>query len=171
MSRPGSIHVSADTITRTGDVHARTLLIEAAHCYRFPARIARHKLAAVDAVPEAVRVIAWKAQTRLCQRYRRMMAKGKPRQVVVTAIARELAGFVWAIACITSDPPARASAVAPALEEVDPTSRRTTIVPSRNDSQRRNEVARPRPRQDHAGHGRPVKPEEEEMIAHHHSAG
>src|SRR5438270_1556868 len=77
-------------ITRTGDIHARTLLIEAAHCYRFPARIARHKLAAVDAVPEAVRVIAWKAQTRLCQRYRRMMAKGKPRQVVVTAIAREL---------------------------------------------------------------------------------
>src|SRR6202042_2861193 len=74
-------------ITRTGDVHARTLLIEAAHCYRFPARIARPKLAAVDAVPEAVRVIAWKAQTRLCQRYRRMMAKGKPRQVVVTAIA------------------------------------------------------------------------------------
>ena len=69
-----------------------------------PARIARHKLAAVDAVPEAVREIAWKAQTRLCQRYRHMMAKGKLRQVVVTAIARELAGFVWSIACITSDP-------------------------------------------------------------------
>jgi hypothetical protein len=49
-------------------------------------------------VPDAVRVIAWKAQTRLCQRYRRLMAKGKPRQVVVTAIAGELAGFVWAIA-------------------------------------------------------------------------
>jgi hypothetical protein len=53
---------------------ARTLLIEAAHSYRFPARIARRKLAAVDAVPEAVREIAWKAQTRLCQRYRHMMA-------------------------------------------------------------------------------------------------
>jgi transposase len=94
-------------ITKAGDIHARTLLIEAAHSYRFPARIARHKLAAVDAVPEAVREIAWKAQTRLCQRYRRMMAKGKPRQVVVTAIARELAGFVWSIACITTDPPAK----------------------------------------------------------------
>jgi len=92
-------------ITKAGDIHARTLLIEAAHCYRFPARIARHKLAAVDAVPEAVREIAWKAQTRLCQRYRQMLAKGKLKQVVVTAIARELAGFVWAIACITSDPP------------------------------------------------------------------
>jgi transposase len=91
-----------EAITKTGDIHARTLLIEAAHSYRFPARVARHKLAAVDAVPEVVRAIAWKAQTRLCQRYRHMMAKGKPRQVVVTAIARELAGF---IACMTSDPP------------------------------------------------------------------
>ena len=42
-------------ITKAGDVHARSLLIEAAHSYRFPARVARHKLAAVDAVPEAVR--------------------------------------------------------------------------------------------------------------------
>ena len=65
-----------------------------------------------------MRDIAWKAQTRLCQRYRHMMAKGKPRQVVVTAIARELAGFVWSIACITSDPPAKTSAVTPASEEV-----------------------------------------------------
>src|ERR1700726_2766360 len=50
-------------ITKCGDIHARTLLIEAAHSYRFPARIARRKLAAIDAVPEAVRAIAWKAQT------------------------------------------------------------------------------------------------------------
>jgi hypothetical protein len=105
-------------ITKSGDIHARTLLIEASHCYRFPARVARHKLAAVDAVPDAVREIAWKAQTRLCQRFRRMMTQGKPKQVVVTAIARELAGFVWAIACLTSDPPANSSAVKPALEEV-----------------------------------------------------
>jgi transposase len=91
-------------ITKAGDIHARTMLIEAAHSYRYPARIARHKLAAVDAVPEAVRAIAWKAQTRLCQRYRQMTARGKLNQVVVTAIARELAGFVWSIACITSDP-------------------------------------------------------------------
>jgi hypothetical protein len=62
-------------------------------------------------VPEAVRAIAWKAQIRLCQRYRSMMARGKPNQVVVTAIARELAGFVWSIACITSDPPVKANAV------------------------------------------------------------
>ena len=99
-------------ITKTGDVHARTLLIEAAHSYRLPARLARNKLAAVDAVPDAVREIAWKAQTRLCRRYRQMMAKGKPRPVIVTAIARELAGFVWSIACITSDPPTTVAAMA-----------------------------------------------------------
>ncbi len=108
-------------VTKAGDVHARTLLAEAAHSYRFPARIARHKLTAVDAVPEAVRVIAWKAQTRLCQRYRHMMAKGKPEQVAVTAIARELAGFVWAIACIVPDPPATSSAVTTVSEDVCPT--------------------------------------------------
>jgi hypothetical protein len=106
-------------ITKSGDIHARTLLIEAAHSYRFPARITRHKLAVVDAVPEAVRAIAWKAQTRLCQRYRQMMAKGKPKPVVVTAIARELAGFVWSIACITSDPPAKSSAATTTSNEVN----------------------------------------------------
>jgi transposase len=105
-------------ITKSGDIHARTLLIEAAHSYRFPARITRHKLAVVDAVPEAVRAIAWKAQTRLCQRYRQMVAKGKPKPVVITAIARELAGFVWSIACITSDPPAKSSAATTTSNEV-----------------------------------------------------
>jgi transposase len=75
-------------ISKSGDIHARTVLIETAHSYRFPARIARRKLAAVDAVPEDVRAIAWKAQTRLCQRYRHIMAKGKPTQVTVTAVAR-----------------------------------------------------------------------------------
>src|SRR5690242_8968884 len=49
-------------VTKAGDVHARTLLVEAAHSYRFPARVARHKLAALEVVPEAVRAIAWKAQ-------------------------------------------------------------------------------------------------------------
>jgi hypothetical protein len=48
-------------ITKSGDIHARTLLIEAAHSYRFPARITRRQLAAVDTMPEAVREIAWKA--------------------------------------------------------------------------------------------------------------
>ena len=106
------------SITKAGDIHARTLLIEAAHSYRYPPRIARHKLAAVDAVPDAVREIAWKAQTRLCQRYRHMVARGKLTQVVVTAIGRELAGFVWSIACITSDPAVGGSIVTALYDEV-----------------------------------------------------
>jgi transposase len=156
-------------ITKSGDIHARTLLIEAAHCYRFPARIARHKMATMDLVPDAVRIIAWKAQTRLCQRYRRLMAKGKPRQVVVTAIARELAGFVWAIACITSDPPAKTSGVTPASEEVGLTGCGAATVSSRNDSERHASLARPGMRQAHARRGRQEEPEE--MTAEHHSTG
>ena len=155
-------------ITKTGDVHARTQLIEAAHSYRLPARVASHKLAAVDAVPEAVREIAWKAQTRLCQRYRHLMAKGKLRQVVVTAIARELAGFVWSIACITSDPPPQDSVVTTTSEEV------CLAVPARA----RSRTPRGRPLKDAARMGRSEQPrasaegsEPDKMSAHHHSTG
>lgn len=116
------------SITKAGDIHARTMLIEAAHSYRLPARIARRKLNAVDAVPDVVRAIAWKAQTRLCQRYRKMMAKDKPTQVIVTAIARELAGFVWAIACITSDPPAVATGTEDAGDRAIPELARNVAV-------------------------------------------
>jgi transposase len=152
-------------ITKTGDVHARTLLIEAAHAYRFPARIARHKLAAIDAVPEAVRAIAWKAQTRLCQRYRHLMAKGKPRQVVVTAVARELAGFVWAIACITSDPPVKSSAVTTALDEVCP----SAALGHASHRQPQKGTAR-RVGPSRTSHCRVGRSQSDGMIAHHHSA-
>jgi hypothetical protein len=50
-------------------------------------------------VPEEVRAIAWKAQLRLCARYRRLVAAGKNTNVVTTAVAREMAAFAWAIAC------------------------------------------------------------------------
>jgi transposase len=120
------------TVTKAGDVHARTVLVEAAHSYRLPARITRHKLTALDAVPEAVRAIAWKAQTRLCQRYRYMMAKGKPKQVAVTAIARELAGFVWAVACIMSDAATTSSAVTPASQDACPTGSHCSCTPRRH---------------------------------------
>ena len=54
--------------------------------------------AAASYLPQVVRDIAWKAQVRLCSRYRRLAAAGKPKVVVTTAIAREMLGFVWAIA-------------------------------------------------------------------------
>jgi hypothetical protein len=89
----------------------------------------------------------WKAQTRLCQRYRYMMAKGKLRQVVVTAIARELAGFVWSIACITTDPPAKSVAATMALEEVCPhvSIDRSRARPPAAESRRRRAGTREQP--------------------------
>ena len=52
----------------------------------------------IKTLPQAVRDIAWKGQMRMCQRYRHMMAAGKPKVVATTAIAREMVGFIWAIA-------------------------------------------------------------------------
>ena len=85
-------------LTKAGNSAARRLLIEAAWCYRFPARLSRELLLRQDELPKAIREIAWKAQTRLCARYRRLTRTGKPANVVTAAIARELAGFIWAIA-------------------------------------------------------------------------
>ncbi len=84
-------------ITKTGNREARRMLIEAAWSYRYPARVAKEKAELLVRLPKCVRDIAWKAQTRLCARYRALSAKGKKSTVVVTALARELAGFVWAI--------------------------------------------------------------------------
>jgi len=85
-------------LTKAGNSAARRLLIEAAWTYRFPARLSRELLLRQEELPKAIREIAWKAQTRLCARYRRLACTGKPANVVTAAIARELAGFVWAIA-------------------------------------------------------------------------
>src|SRR5437762_12021648 len=82
-------------ITKAGNSAARRLLIEAAWCYRFPARISRELLLRQERQPKPIRDIAWKGQVRLCARYRRLVRAGKPANVVTTAIARELAGFVW----------------------------------------------------------------------------
>src|SRR5271163_433443 len=85
-------------ITKAGNSAARRLLIEAAWCYRFPARISRDLRRRQEDQPKSIREIAWKGQVRLCARYRRLARTGKPANVVTTAIARELSGFVWAIA-------------------------------------------------------------------------
>jgi transposase len=85
-------------ITRTGNAHARRILVEAAWSYRFRARLTRAIAARQAAVAAGVRQIAWKAQQRLHRRYLRLTSRGKSKQQTVTALARELAGFVWAIA-------------------------------------------------------------------------
>lgn len=84
-------------ITKTGNNEARRMLVEAAWSYRYPARVAMKKAEIVLDLPKPVRDIAWKAQTRLCDRFRRLSARGKKSTVVVTAVARELCGFIWAI--------------------------------------------------------------------------
>ena len=84
--------------TGGGNGAARRLLIEAAWCYRFPARVGRELLLRQEEQPRPIRAIAWKAQLRLCARYRRLARAGKPANIVTTAIAPELSGFVWAIA-------------------------------------------------------------------------
>jgi len=95
-SSGGSVRRGA--ITKTGNGHARRALIEAAQAYSHPARISRVMRKRQEAVPEPIRQIAWKAQLRLCARFRKLTARGKSRNRVVTAIARELSGFMWAIA-------------------------------------------------------------------------
>jgi transposase len=85
-------------ITKAGNGAARRLLIEAAWSYRFPARIGRDLLLRQEKLSKPVRDIAWKAQERLCRRYRKLGHAGKLKTVITVAIARELSGFVWAIA-------------------------------------------------------------------------
>ena len=84
-------------ITKAGNRRARRILVEASWSYRHPPRVGRAKQALVEAAPEAVREIAWKAQTRLSERFRTLSRKGKRPTIVVCAIAREMAGFIWAI--------------------------------------------------------------------------
>jgi transposase len=84
-------------ITKAGNGRIRRALVESAWTYRHPARVGKDKLYQHRRVSPAVRDIAWKAQARLCGRYRALSARGKKLTVAVTAIARELAGFIWAI--------------------------------------------------------------------------
>jgi transposase len=84
-------------LTLAGNRRARRVLVEAAWTYRYPARVSETLRARLEGLPKAVRDIAWKAQVRLCARYRRLSASGKKLPVVVAAIAREMAAFLWAI--------------------------------------------------------------------------
>jgi transposase len=85
------------SITKTGNSHLRRVLIEGAWSYRHRARVIGKLRKRQESVSEPVKAIAWKAQQRLCARYRLLKAKGKVQQHVVTAIAREMLGFIWAI--------------------------------------------------------------------------
>src|SRR6201987_464936 len=85
-------------IPKAGNALARRVVIEGAWTYRRKARVSRKLHDRLEPLSAAIRDIAWKAQVRLCARYRRLAAAGKPKVVVTLAIAREMIGFIWAIA-------------------------------------------------------------------------
>jgi transposase len=90
--------VTRGSITKTGNAHARRLLTEAAWAYRFKPRIGYRAQRRAEELPQAIRDIGWKAQLRLTARFSRLRARGVQINKVCVAVARELAGFIWAIA-------------------------------------------------------------------------
>jgi transposase len=85
-------------ITKSGNAHARRVLVESSWAYRHPAKISEIIRKRLEHLPRPIQDISWKAQVRLCKRFRRLTARGKNPNVVVTAIAREVLAFMWAIA-------------------------------------------------------------------------
>jgi transposase len=89
--------VRRGSITKTGNAHARRLLTEAAWSYRHRARIGRDALQRQDQLSQPVREMAWKAQLRLTKRFANLNSRGLQPNKACVAVARELAGFVWAV--------------------------------------------------------------------------
>ena len=83
---------------KAGNTHARRAWVEGAWAYRYPATLSRHLPLRREPLPKPLHDISWRAQVRLCKRFRRLLARGKHANQVVVAMARELAGFLWAIA-------------------------------------------------------------------------
>jgi transposase len=86
------------TMTKAGNTHARRALVEGAWAYRYPAHVSRHRQLRLAQQPKAIQDMSWKAHVRRCTRVRRLLARGKQANQVVVAIARELVGFLWAMA-------------------------------------------------------------------------
>jgi transposase len=84
-------------ISKAGNSHARWLLIEAAHHYRLPPKISKELSQRQEHLSQAIKDCSWKAQTRLHRRMMKLSARGKRPNKVLVAVARELAGFAWAI--------------------------------------------------------------------------
>ncbi|MGF6612608.1 transposase [Paraburkholderia sp. WSM4175] len=85
------------SITKSGNSYARKLLVEAAWSYRHPARVSPDIQRRHEGLPKPIVDRAWDAQVRLCRRYRKLVARGKQKNIAVVAVARELSGFIWDI--------------------------------------------------------------------------
>jgi transposase len=99
-------------MTKAGNTPARRARVEGAWASRSPAKVSRLLPRRGDKPPPMLQAISWKAQVRLCTRSRQLAARGKPANVVPVAIARELAGFLWAMA--------QAIPVTPSGQKIDP---------------------------------------------------
>lgn len=88
-------------ITKTGNSHLRRVIVEAAWAYQHKPWIGGWLAKRQQGLDEEIKAIAWKAQWRLCTRYKKLAARGKNKPQIVTAIGRELLGFIWAIAVRT----------------------------------------------------------------------
>ena len=101
-----SEHTSSDkrrlgSITKMGNTRARRLLVEGAHSYRYPPKVSVEMEKRQAGLPQPIKDIAWQAQRRLCRRYQRLMHRGKNRNVVVVATAREMVAYLWEIIQLT----------------------------------------------------------------------
>jgi transposase len=85
------------SITKNGNAYARKLLVEAAWSYQHPARVSPEIQRRHEGIPKPIVDRAWDAQLRLCRRYRKLVARGKQKNIAVIAVARELSGFIWDI--------------------------------------------------------------------------
>jgi transposase len=97
-------------ITKTGNSHLRRVIVEAAWAYQHKPWIGGWLAKRQQGLDEDIKAIAWKAQWRLCTRYKKLAARGKNKPQIVTAIGRELLGFIWAIAVRTEARTASAAA-------------------------------------------------------------
>jgi transposase len=91
-------HRRLGSITKAGNAHVRRVLVEGAKAYRYPAKVSAHLQRRIETTPQVAQEISWKAQVRLCKRYRRLLARGLHANKVAVAIAREMAAFIWDIA-------------------------------------------------------------------------
>jgi transposase len=94
------------SITKTGNAHLRRIVVEAAWSYRYRPAIGPRLRKRQEGVPEPIKEIAWKAQVRLHKRFMKLAAAGKDQRKIITAVGRELLGFIWAIGvkAETADP-------------------------------------------------------------------
>jgi len=113
QSSGGKRHQGA--ITKSGNSHARWMLIEAAQAYRLPPKVSREISLRQEGLSREVRAVSWRAQNRLHRRYSRLLLRGLHRNKVVVAVARELCAFIWELARVVYGPPSSSSAPTPEL--------------------------------------------------------